>query len=54
MSCIPSRRDLLRAAAALAPALTPARRLLGWQDAPPDAKYSSDVNVVNVLGQRPR
>jgi VWFA-related protein len=47
MSCNPSRRDLLRAAA-LAPALIP-KHLLAWQDAPADAKYSSDVNVVNVL-----
>jgi VWFA-related protein len=53
MSCIPSRRDFLRVAAALgpamAPALIPAKRLMAWQDAPPEAKYSSDVNVVNVL-----
>jgi VWFA-related protein len=49
VSLIRSRRDLLRAAAALAPALTPAKHLLAWQEAPPDAKYSTDVNVVNVL-----
>jgi VWFA-related protein len=48
MSCIPSRRDLLRVAAALGPALS-AKRLLAWQEPPPEAKYSSDVNVVNVL-----
>jgi VWFA-related protein len=50
MSFIPSRRDLFRVAAASVPALIPAKRLLAWQEAaPPDAKYSSDVNVVNVL-----
>jgi VWFA-related protein len=48
MSCHPSRRDVFRVAAALGPAFG-AKRLLGWQEAPPDAKYSSDVNVVNVL-----
>ncbi len=37
-----SRRELFRAAAAAASA----RRLLAWQDTP---KFSSDVNVVNVL-----
>ncbi len=37
-----SRRDLLRCAAALAPA----SRLLSWQDEP---KFSTGVNVVNVL-----
>jgi VWFA-related protein len=37
-----SRRDLLRWAAALAPA----SRLLGWQD---DPKFTTGVNVVNVL-----
>ena len=48
---MPSRRDILRFAAAPAP-LT---RLLGWQDAPaqappqPDVKFSSNVNVVNVF-----
>ena len=36
-------------AAAVVPAIGPAQRLLAWQDSPPDAKYSSDVNVVNVL-----
>ncbi len=57
MRPIPSRRDLVRAAAAWAPAsasalalaLTQAGRLLAWQGSSPDAKYSSDVNVVNVL-----
>jgi VWFA-related protein len=49
VSFIPSRRDLLRVAAAAAPVLIPAKRLLAWQEAPPDAKYSTDVNVVNVL-----
>ncbi|HEY1760896.1 MAG TPA: VWA domain-containing protein [Bryobacteraceae bacterium] len=45
MSSIPSRRDLLRAAVAL----TSANRLLAWQESSPDAKFSSDVKVVNVL-----
>jgi VWFA-related protein len=49
VSFVPSRRDVLRAAAAAVPALTPAKRLLGWQESSPDAKYSSDVKVVNVL-----
>jgi len=49
MSFIPSRRDLLRGAGALGPALLPATRLLAWQDSSSEAKYSSDVNVVNVL-----
>ncbi len=40
-----NRRDLFR----LAVVAVPARRLLAWQESPPDAKYSSDVNVVNVL-----
>ena len=40
-----SRRDLFR----LAVVAVPARRLLAWQESPPEAKYSSDVNVVNVL-----
>jgi VWFA-related protein len=45
-----SRRDLLRAATIAVPALGPAERLLAWQELPPaEAKYSSDVNVVNVL-----
>jgi hypothetical protein len=48
MSSIPSRRDLLRVAAAV-PSLISAKRLLAWQDSSPDAKYSSDVKVVNVL-----
>ena len=39
-----SRRELLYSAAAL----FPARRLVA-QESSPDAKYSSDVNVVNVL-----
>jgi len=43
-----SRRDLFRAAAAV-PAMIPAQRLLAWQESSPEAKYSSDVNVVNVL-----
>lgn len=33
----------------MAAALFPLRRLLGWQEPPPDAKYSSAVNVVNIL-----
>jgi VWFA-related protein len=37
-----SRRDVFRAAA-----LVPATRLLGWQE--PEAKFSTDVNVVNVF-----
>jgi len=45
MSLIASRRDLLRMAAAV----VPASRLLAWQEPSADAKYSSDVNVVNVL-----
>jgi VWFA-related protein len=45
MSPILSRRDVLRVAAALGPA----RRLLAWQDPEPNVKYSTDVNVVNVL-----
>jgi VWFA-related protein len=49
MSFIPSRRDLLRGAGALGSTLLPAKRLLGWQDSSSEAKYSSDVNVVNVL-----
>jgi VWFA-related protein len=41
-----SRRDLLRLAAVAAPA----SRLHGWQDSlQPDVKFSSNVNVVNVL-----
>lgn len=40
-----SRRDWLRAAAAFVPAL----QLDAWQESSPDAKYSSEVNVVNVL-----
>lgn len=46
-----SRRDMLRFAAAVAPA----SRLLAWQDPPqqapaqPDVKFSSNVNVVNVF-----
>jgi VWFA-related protein len=38
-----SRRDVFRVAAALAPA----SRLLAWQE--PEAKFSTDVNVVNVF-----
>ena len=46
MDLVRSRRDLLRVAAAL----LPLRRLLGWQESPPpNAKYSSAVNVVNIL-----
>src|SRR3984885_5953026 len=45
MTRIPSRRDLLQMAAVA----LPAKRLLAWQESSPDAKYSSDVNVVNVL-----
>jgi len=41
-----SRRDLLRAAAAAA---APVLKLDAWQESSPDAKYSSEVNVVNVL-----
>ncbi len=40
-----SRRGLFRAAAALIPAI----ELDAWQETSPDAKYSSEVNVVNVL-----
>src|ERR1700751_103067 len=46
-----SRRDLLRIGAAL----VPAGRVLGWQEPKPDGgaqpnvKFSTDVNVVNVL-----
>ncbi len=40
-----SRRSVLRSAAAL----LPARRILAWQDPEQGAKYSADVNVVNVL-----
>jgi VWFA-related protein len=39
-----SRRELLYAAA-----LTPVSRLLAWQDSGPTPKFSTDVNVVNVL-----
>ena len=46
MQAAVSRRDLLRWAAALAPALAPASRLLAWQD---DPKFSTGVSVVNVL-----
>lgn len=44
-----TRRDLIRSAAFLAPvaSLAPVGSLLAWQE--PEAKYSSDVNVVNVL-----
>jgi VWFA-related protein len=44
-----SRRDILRAALAISPALSPAGRLLAWQDSEAPPKYSTDVNVVNVL-----
>jgi VWFA-related protein len=40
-----SRRDLFR----LTVVAVPARRLLAWQETAPEAKYCSDVNVVNVL-----
>ena len=49
MSSILSRRNLLRVAAAGVPLVTSANRLLAWQESSTDAKYSSDVNVVNVL-----
>src|SRR5579864_1726687 len=48
-----SRRDLFRWSAAAA--CLPAGRIFGWQDpkpdgaAQPDVKFSSNVNVVNVL-----
>jgi len=45
MSLIRSRRDFLIAAAALAPV----KGLMAFQDRDPDAKYTSAVNVVNVL-----
>src|SRR5580704_505402 len=45
MKHIPSRRNFLLAAAALAPA----KGLLGWQEPSPEAKYSFDVDVVNVF-----
>ncbi len=40
-----SRRDLLRSAAAIAPA----SRLLAWQDSESTPKFRAGVNVVNVL-----
>lgn len=50
MSFIPAKRDVLRRdLLRMAAALAPARRLLAWQESSPEAKYSSDVNVVNVL-----
>jgi VWFA-related protein len=49
MSSILTRRDLLRVAAAGVPLVTSANRLLAWQESSTDAKYSSDVNVVNVF-----
>jgi VWFA-related protein len=45
---IPSRRDVLRLAA-LASTAGPTRRLLAWQEAPSEPKYSSNVKVVNVF-----